>query len=618
MRHTLTGTQFPDGTVVAAFPVERPFGEGSLSVVQGGAVTFGNLYEGEQYVVRGYVAGRPLEERFESGYLEDPSELENPVGGLLVAGGGIGLQWDEDQQRWTITNTSPAQPQQVYVPAIPVRSLSTATTAYSLVAADQFSAVHATASSTVTVTVPPLSVLGWDTETTADGRLASPWCVVSRRGAGAVQFAAGSGVTLQGVGAAPLSVKAQFGTVRLRLVNTAGGGTWQVEGDLTPAATGGGVVAPANTVAPAISGTGTVGNTLSVSQGTWSNSPDSFSYQWKRGATNVGSNSASYLLTSLDSGASITCVVTASNSAGSASATSSNGVSVSSSAKATPIFDGSTRASWATREVSIPGSSANGVTTLPTGGTANGTNIIEFSTDPLGVMPAGVKTLQFHQNEADGNSSTGYIRLQTISSPVVQIDGSKTYWMRRCIAFPSNFPSPDAGAFYSLGSYFGEPYGGTSALPLGMVKKNGVEYLMFTPNAWDAVWQIPLVRGTYHKIVLRAKTVNYTKYPSAGPGWVEVYYAPWGQPLKLQTLTGTGGTGTTANATYPKQLVNNNTRLEFQTIKDGHNSGVNTFRLGSYRTFPQANFSGFNDMYHAQAAIFDDATVSGVAAVDPE
>ena len=80
--------------------------------------------------------------------------------------------------------------------------------------------------------------------------------------------------------------------------------------------------APVNTVLPVISGTTTLGSVLTTTNGTWINSPSSFTYQWKRNATNIGTNANTYTLVLADSGADITCVVTAINGGGSTSATS--------------------------------------------------------------------------------------------------------------------------------------------------------------------------------------------------------------------------------------------------------------------------------------------------------
>jgi len=82
-------------------------------------------------------------------------------------------------------------------------------------------------------------------------------------------------------------------------------------------------VAPTNSVAPVISGTTLVGETLTTTTGTWSGIPTpTYSYQWKRGATNIGTNATTYTLVAADTGQSITCVVTATNAGGSANATS--------------------------------------------------------------------------------------------------------------------------------------------------------------------------------------------------------------------------------------------------------------------------------------------------------
>jgi hypothetical protein len=80
--------------------------------------------------------------------------------------------------------------------------------------------------------------------------------------------------------------------------------------------------APVNSTPPVISGTTTLGSVLTTTDGTWTNSPISYTYQWKRGATNIGTNASTYTLVIADSTAAITCVVTATNASGSTPATS--------------------------------------------------------------------------------------------------------------------------------------------------------------------------------------------------------------------------------------------------------------------------------------------------------
>jgi hypothetical protein len=88
--------------------------------------------------------------------------------------------------------------------------------------------------------------------------------------------------------------------------------------------------APKNTRAPGISGTAEVGALLSADRGGWSgSSPMSFAYQWVRCGAQVnncgsirGATHGSYRLTSADRGRRLIVSVTASNSAGSGSASS--------------------------------------------------------------------------------------------------------------------------------------------------------------------------------------------------------------------------------------------------------------------------------------------------------
>jgi len=87
--------------------------------------------------------------------------------------------------------------------------------------------------------------------------------------------------------------------------------------------------APANTAKPTISGIEKQGSTLTANNGTWSDSPTSYSYQWRRCATDgtdcgdiTGENSKKYTLTSGDVHHTIRVIVTAKNADGQASATS--------------------------------------------------------------------------------------------------------------------------------------------------------------------------------------------------------------------------------------------------------------------------------------------------------
>jgi hypothetical protein len=87
---------------------------------------------------------------------------------------------------------------------------------------------------------------------------------------------------------------------------------------------------PLNLQPPTISGTPMVGQTLSEANGTWSNNPTDFAYQWQRcdpaGVTCVdvvGATGQTYLLTAMDVGAVIRVLETASGAGGVAAAAAS-------------------------------------------------------------------------------------------------------------------------------------------------------------------------------------------------------------------------------------------------------------------------------------------------------
>lgn len=91
----------------------------------------------------------------------------------------------------------------------------------------------------------------------------------------------------------------------------------------------GGVNRPTNTVAPAVSGTRVVGESLATTDGTWINSPTSYAYQWKRDGVAISEATAStYVAQTADVAHTITCAVTASNANGASDPATSNGLNI--------------------------------------------------------------------------------------------------------------------------------------------------------------------------------------------------------------------------------------------------------------------------------------------------
>lgn len=92
-------------------------------------------------------------------------------------------------------------------------------------------------------------------------------------------------------------------------------------------AAGNWTIPPSNTVAPVVSGTAAVGQTLSTTDGTWSGNPapTTFTYQWQLGTTDItGATSSTYVIQAGDVGNTLRCVVTATSTSGSTSANSNN------------------------------------------------------------------------------------------------------------------------------------------------------------------------------------------------------------------------------------------------------------------------------------------------------
>ena len=174
---------------------------------------------------------------------------------------------------------------------------------------------------------------------------------------------------------------------------------------------------PTNNTLPVVSGTPTVGQTLSSTSGTWNGYPaPTFGYQWVRGAsTNIsGATSSSYQLQDADYNTTVKCTVTATNSAGSASATSAATASIAAGVPGAPTIGtataGNTQATVTFTAPAITGgvaitsftatSSPGGLTAsgasspLTVTGLTNGTSytFTVTATNSVGTGPAGGPT----------------------------------------------------------------------------------------------------------------------------------------------------------------------------------------------------------------------------------
>jgi len=90
----------------------------------------------------------------------------------------------------------------------------------------------------------------------------------------------------------------------------------------------GAVPAPTNSVAPSVSGSATVGSTLTVATGTWTGSP-TFTYQWNAdGAAIPAATASTDASVSGDIGKAISCDVTGTNTGGFLTVSSSNSITV--------------------------------------------------------------------------------------------------------------------------------------------------------------------------------------------------------------------------------------------------------------------------------------------------
>ena len=115
-------------------------------------------------------------------------------------------------------------------------------------------------------------------------------------------------------------------TIRVIVTASNDGGSTPATSDPTAVVAG---PPPSNNGLPAISGTPSPGNSLTCSDGSWSNNPTGFAFAWSRDGSPISGPAAqTYAVQAADQGHTLTCTVIAHNDGGSSSPATSAGVAV--------------------------------------------------------------------------------------------------------------------------------------------------------------------------------------------------------------------------------------------------------------------------------------------------
>lgn len=255
-----------------------------------------------------------------------------------------------------------------------------------------------------------------------------------------------------------------------------------------------GAPVPLNTAPPTVTGTATVGSTLTCVPGTWTNSPTSYAYQWRRdGISIAGATATQYVIVAADQGTNLTCAETATNADGSNSAVSA----------ATAVPEGASTWTPVTYQDTVACTASNGTLTFSGSAQPAGANLVDTidATQPFSFMvewPA-----------ATAQSDAIIFLLDTAYSTNMSYDTTGPY-PTGAFHFGASFFAGTGGG-NGGGTYMG-PFGSlTFPIKVRMQKSgNDVKYAT-SPNGttWTDIYT--------HVGVLAGKTTLYPRVCNAGP-----------------------------------------------------------------------------------------------------
>lgn len=187
---------------------------------------------------------------------------------------------------------------------------------------------------------------------------------------------------------------------------------------------------PANTVAPSVTGTAQVGETLTTTNGTWDNTPTSYTYLWKHdddSAAAATATNSTYVCAAGDIGFGMKCEVTASNAGGSAMEPSNT-----------------------TSDV-LPAAPTNSVapSTTPASGTTTDSYVCSSGTW------ANTPTSWLWETNKDG---AGWVTASTSQNPTLTFAAAGSYATRLTATNAGGSSSPASGTTITVTVAGGSPY----------------------------------------------------------------------------------------------------------------------------------------------------------------
>jgi len=171
-----------------------------------------------------------------------------------------------------------------------------------------------------------------------------------------------------------------------------------------------------------------------------------------------------------------------------------------------------------------------------------------------------------------------------------RLDHGEEVWILNEFYLPDDFPDLSSDGWLSLSSVYGPPADGAGPNTIGMRFLDGANRFTWIeePGGDSTLWEGPTATpGTWHVVVRHMKLDS-----DADEGFMEIYYGERGEPLELQTLSGSAA-GTT--------------RHHYATLTEGVNWDGETPNSLNISNYHRDNMPGWEDqvsIYFANHRVF--------------